>query len=124
MLQRLVSATTCSLEVRVRRPVRGLGALRGPLGQRLRERRHEVIRLAGAHGLHSIRVFGSVARGEERPDSDIDLLVTVDPGTSLLSLAKAQRDLESLLGAGVDLVPEGDLKPGVVESVRRDLVAL
>jgi hypothetical protein len=124
MLQRLVSATRCSLEVKVRRPLRGLGALRGPLGQRLRQHRHEAIRLAGAHGLRSLRVFGSVARGEERPESDIDLLVTVDPGTSLLALARAQRDLETLLGARVDLVPEGDLKPGVVDSVRRDLVAL
>jgi hypothetical protein len=123
-LQRLIAATRCSLEVTVLPPARDASVLRGPLGERLRERRHDVIRIAGAHGLRGVRVFGSVARSEERPDSDIDLLVAVEPGTGLFALASAQQELESLLEAPVDLVPQADLKPAVARAVARDLVSL
>lgn len=98
--------------------------LEGPIGAKLRTRRRKVKKLAARHGLSNIRVFGSVARGEETGKSDVDLLVDVEPGVGLIGLARAQRELEGLLGARVDLVPAGDLKPGVAESVLVESVPL
>ena len=80
-------------------------------------RRNKVKKLADAYGLSNLRVFGSVARGEETDQSDLDLLVDVTPGVGLIGLARAQHELEELLGARVDLVPASDLKPGVAASV-------
>lgn len=72
--------------------------------------------VAARHGLTNVRVFGSVVRGEDAAGSDIDLLVDVAPGVGLLGLARAQRDLEALLGVPVDLIPAADLKPGVAST--------
>jgi predicted nucleotidyltransferase len=72
----------------------------------------------------NLRVFGSVARGEDRPDSDVDLLVDLPPHMGLLGLGRVQADLEAILGAKVDLVPASDLKPAVRARAERDLVAL
>jgi predicted nucleotidyltransferase len=69
--------------------------------------------MAASHGLTNLRVFGSVVRGLEGPNSDIDLLVDVAPGVGLLELGRCQAELESLLGARIDLVPASDLKPAV-----------
>lgn len=80
--------------------------------------------LLGCYGLASPHLFGSVARGDERPNSDIDLLVDVPVGTSLLRLARCQAELEALLGAPVDLVPAADLKRGLVDEVPAEAVAL
>jgi predicted nucleotidyltransferase len=60
--------------------------------------RPEVLALAAAHGAEGVRVFGSVARGEETPESDVDLLVTLRPGTTLLDLTRLELALEALLG--------------------------
>ena len=114
MLDRLVSATGLELELQVRRRT---SQLKGPIGTRLWARRNRVKQLAAGHGLSNLRVFGSVARGEETEASDLDLLVDVTPGVGLIGLARAQNDLEELLGTRVDLVPASDLKPGVAESV-------
>ena len=65
------------------------------------ERRDEIIRLAEQHGAHSLRVFGSVARGEANEDSDLDLLVAWEPGRSLLDHAGLVQDLQELLGMKV-----------------------
>ena len=65
------------------------------------ELREEIIRLAGRRGAHSLRVFGSVARGEANEDSDLDLLVAWEPGRSLLDHAGLVQDLQELLGIKV-----------------------
>ena len=67
---------------------------------------------AGRYGATNLRLFGSVARGEDRPDSDVDLLADLPPGMSLLSLGRVQAELEDILGTRVDLVA-GTLKPEV-----------
>jgi uncharacterized protein len=77
----------------------------------LRERRAEILRLARKRRARRIAVFGSVARGEARPGSDIDLLVDFEPGASLLDQVGLFQDLEELLGTGVDVVSRGGLKP-------------
>jgi uncharacterized protein len=114
MLDRLVSATGLELEIQVRRRNT---PLKGPIGARLWARRKKVKQIAEGHGLTNLRVFGSIARGEETEDSDIDLLVDVKPGVGLIGIARAQHEVEELLGTRVDLVPASDLKPGVAESV-------
>lgn len=76
----------------------------------LRRRRGEILRVARKRKAHRVAVFGSVAREEARPDSDLDLLVDFEPGTSLLDHVGLFQDLEELLGVGVDLVARSALK--------------
>ena len=63
----------------------------------LKNRREQILEIARKHGVYDLRVFGSVARGEDRPDSDVDLLVDMEPGRSLLDLVALGQDLEDLL---------------------------
>ena len=74
--------------------------------------------------MRNLRVFGSVARGQDRPGSDVDLLADLPPELSLFGLARVQDELEAILGTRVDLVPAQDLKPGVRARVEQKLVAL
>jgi uncharacterized protein len=123
-LAALVEATGSSLDIRVRRSAGRLSGLAGPLGRRLRRNRVAVLRAAAAHGVTISGVFGSVARGEDRADSDVDLLVTLSTGVGLFDLGRLAGELQELLGARVDLVPATDLKPGVRHNVFAELVAL
>lgn len=100
------------------------GSLTGPLGIRLHERRREVLDAAASHRITNVRVFGSVARGEDRPDSDVDLLVDLPQDMGLIGLGRARADLERILDARVDLIPASDLKSDIVPSVTAELVAL
>lgn len=75
----------------------------------LRDHRDEILELAARNGATNVRVFGSVARGEERHGSDLDLLVDIGPGCSLLDQARLRRALIELLGVEVDLVASGGL---------------
>jgi predicted nucleotidyltransferase len=74
-------------------------------------RRQEILAIAASHGIRNVRVFGSVARGDARLDSDLDLLVDVEPGRTLLDVIGLEQDLEQLLGRKVDVVTEGGLSP-------------
>ncbi len=78
----------------------------------LARHRVEVLAAAGRHRAHDVRVFGSVARGDDRPGSDIDLLVTFDPHASLFDQVELAHELQELLGVGVDVVSEGGLHEG------------
>lgn len=71
-----------------------------------------------------MRVFGSAARGDFRPDSDIDLLVDLEQGRSLLDHAALLLDLEELLGCGVDVLTERGLRPRVRERVLKEAVPI
>lgn len=81
-----------------------------PLRSLVQQRRTAIKRLVARHGGQRVRLFGSVARGEERTDSDIDLLVDFAPGSSLFDLQHLSQDLEALLGHRVDVVSPGGLK--------------
>jgi predicted nucleotidyltransferase len=76
----------------------------------LKARRREILELASRNGAENVRVFGSVARGEDKPDSDIDFLVNLQAGRSLLDLARLLRELRTLLGRNVDVVTEAGLR--------------
>jgi len=83
-------------------------------------RREEILRLASAHGARNVRVFGSVARGDSGPGSDLDFLVEFEPGRSLLDHAALQIELEALLGRRVDVASERGLRPRIRERVLRE----
>jgi len=123
-LAALIDAAGYELVLGLRRQPRRLGRLSGPVGRRVRRRRHDLIAAAAAHGVQNLRVFGSVARGEDRPDSDVDLLADLPTDLGLFGLGRVEADLEAILGARVDLIPAGDLKPAVRARVEPDLVAL
>jgi predicted nucleotidyltransferase len=90
----------------------------------LKDKRAEILRIAGNYGAHNVRVFGSLARGQAGPDSDVDLLVKLDPGRSLLDLIAIKQDLEDLLGCQVDVVTEAAISPYIREHVLREAVSL
>ncbi len=69
-------------------------------------------------------MFGSVARGDDRDDSDVDLLVELPENTGLLTIARIEAELEAILGTTVDLVSAGGLKPAVRSRVEPELIAL
>ncbi len=122
-LARLVAATGSDLEVRVSSPS-DVADLDGRLARRVQEHRKEILVLLDGCGLTNPRLFGSAARGDDKPGSDIDLLVDVPAGVGLLSLARCQAQLEALLKAPVDLVPAVDLKAGLASDVLAEAVAL
>ena len=94
------------------------------LRDRIPELRQDICRAAAESGALNIRIFGSVARGEERDDSDVDFLVALEPGRSLLDLARLELRLESLLGRAVDVVTEAGLREPVRAAALRDAVAI
>ena len=75
----------------------------------LKDKRQAIMALADKHGAHSVRVFGSIARGDSGPESDVDLLVKMEEGRSLLDLSAMVLDLKELLGVNVDVVSEDGL---------------
>ena len=76
------------------------------LAEQVKAKREEILRIAARHGAHNVRVFGSVARGEAREDSDLDLLVDMEPGRSLLDHSELLQDLRELMGRKVDVLTE------------------
>ncbi len=90
----------------------------------INQHREEIIKLAASYGATNVRIFGSVARGEETPESDIDFLVDLHPGRSLLDLGGLLYDLRILLNTDVDVVTENGLRPRIKERVLREAVGL
>jgi predicted nucleotidyltransferase len=88
--------------------------------QLLKARREEILRVAARHGARNVRVFGSVARGEADETSDIDLLVELETGRSLLDHAALMLELERLLGCKVDVATERGLRDRIREQVLRE----
>jgi predicted nucleotidyltransferase len=83
----------------------------------LKSKRLDILALAEQRGARNVSVFGSVARGQARPDSDIDFLVDLEPGRSLLDLGGLLMDLQRLLGLEVDVVTEAGLRPRLRQQV-------
>ena len=89
----------------------------------LRDRRDEIMRIAAARGAHDIRVFGSVARGEEGPESDVDFLVDLEAERTLFDLSGLILDLEEVLGRKVDVIEITQSSP-IARRIQREAVPL
>ncbi|MBA2496694.1 MAG: nucleotidyltransferase domain-containing protein [Acidimicrobiia bacterium] len=124
-LARLVEATGHQLVLDVVPATgRALGLPDSPLGRRLRRRRKGIIEAAEKRRAHNVRVFGSVARGEDTARSDVDLLVDLKKGVGLLDLVGLERELSELLGVHVDVVPADTLKPRIRTRVLAEAIPL
>jgi predicted nucleotidyltransferase len=93
-------------------------------GQGIREHRDEILRVASLHGAGNVLLFGSVARGEDTPESDVDLLVDVTGDTTPWFPGSLIADLEQLLGQRVQVVIRRSLSPLIREAVLREAVPL
>jgi uncharacterized protein len=94
------------------------------MDQFLYDRRGEITNVAASHGATDVRLFGSRARGEADAASDVDLLVRLAPGRTLLDLVAIKQDLEDLLGCPVDVVTEEAISPYIRSQVLLEVVTL
>ena len=90
----------------------------------LHAKREDILRLAARHGAGHVRIFGSAARQEAGPESDVDVLVDLEPGRSLLDHVALQQDLTELLGRQVDVVVEGGISPYLQDRILKEAVPL
>jgi len=90
----------------------------------LNQYREGILDIAKKHGALQVRVFGSAARGVTRPDSDVDLLVEMEPGRSLLDIIAIKQDVEDLIGVPVDVCTEASLSPYFRSEVIAEAVPL
>lgn len=86
--------------------------------------REAIARLAARFGAGNVRVFGSRARGDASPGSDLDLLVEMQSGRSLLDLIALERKLEALLGIDVDVLTSGSISPYLRDAIEREATPL
>jgi len=94
------------------------------LDELLNAKKDEILRVAASHGAFNVRVFGSVVHGESGPDSDVDLLVELAPGRSLLDHVGLVQDLRRLLGREVDVVVEGGISPYLRDEILTEAAPL
>jgi len=124
-LAKLIAGTGYQLTLGLERTdpsVRGLPD--SPLGRRLRRHRRALLAAAGRAGGRNLRVFGSVARGEDAPDSDVDLLVDLPADTGLFALLSLESEFERILKVHVDLATPSSLKPRVRAAAQAEAIAL
>lgn len=94
------------------------------LDKLLKDKREDILRIATRHGARNVRIFGSVVRGEAKPDSDVDFLVEMEEGRSLLDHVALWQDLEDLLRCKVDVVSEKALHWYIRDRVLKEAVPL
>ena len=123
-LRTLVAGSGLELDVVLRRTGEGRVLSSTSTGRLLRDKASELIAAASRLGASNLHVFGSVARGEDGPESDIDLMVDLEDGTSLISLGALQQAFELVLGRTVDVVPAGSLKPSLRDEVLAEAIPL
>jgi uncharacterized protein len=100
-------------------PVTGLG-----INDMIGDKREAILELAAKYGASNVRVFGSVARGEARPDSDVDFIVSFPPDRSIFDLVGLWLDLKDLLGREVDLSTDRSIKEYVRRNALKEAVPL
>lgn len=92
--------------------------------QLLQKNREQILKIAADYGAYDIRIFGSVARGEATERSDIDFLVKMRPGCSLLDLGGFLYDVQRLLNVEVDVVTEAGLRPRIHEEIMAEAIKI
>jgi uncharacterized protein len=90
----------------------------------LEQKRTQILEKAAQYGAYDVRIFGSVARGDDDEVSDIDLLVKLEPGQSLMDLGGFLYDLEKILGTNVDVITEKGLRPRIRDEILREAIPL
>ncbi len=90
----------------------------------LRLQRQAILQVAARHGAHNVRVFCSIVRGDDQHDSDVDLLVDVEPGRTLLDIIGLEQDLAELLERDVDVLTDAGLSPYLAKRIRTEAQAL
>lgn len=90
----------------------------------LQQNRRQVFEITEGHGARNVRLFGSVARGEATETSDLDLLIEMESGRSLLDIVAIKQDLEELLGCKVDVVTEAAISPYLRDKVLHEAIRL
>ena len=95
-----------------------------PIEQLLKAKRAEILEIAARHGARNVRVFGSAARGEADEASDVDFLVDMEAGRSLLDMGGLLMELRDFLGRDVDVITERELKTRIRDRVLREAVSL
>ncbi len=90
----------------------------------VRDKRTDILRIAEANGATRVRIFGSFARGTAGQDSDLDLLIDLQPGRHLLDLVAMKQDLEDRLGRRVHVVTEAAISPYIRDEILRDATPL
>lgn len=120
-LVRLVEAAGVVFDVRLRLATEVVEPLTGPVCSKVQRRRSELRAALAEAGVRHPQVFGSVGRGDDRPGSDLDLLVDLPSGTGVLGLAAMRRRFSEIVGVPVDLVPREALRPRVATTIQPDL---
>lgn len=95
-----------------------------PLARQLRRHARSIRQLVALAGGSRVRVFGSVAAGTDGPDSDVDLLFSMDRPLSLMELTRLEHQIQEQVGVPVDLVPDSALRPDLRDRVRSEAVSL
>ena len=90
----------------------------------LKQKRAEIISIAERNGGRKVRIFGSLARGDSRVDSDVDFLIELEPERSLLDIVAIKQDLEDLLQMKVDVVTESAVSPYIRRDIVRQAISL
>jgi len=124
-LTKMVDATGHSLVIDlVSNRSRILGLPDTPIGRRLRRNRASLIATSARHGVTNLRVFGSVVRGENTSQSDVDIVADFPTSIGLLELGELERELSETLRIRVDLMPYDDLRPHVRAEVDAEAIPL
>ena len=124
-LTRMVNATGHTIKLDLEEnevAVRGIPNT--PIGRRLRRNRSALLAVAARHGAKNLRVFGSVARGEETSESDVDIVADLPSGVGLFELGTFERELSDILKANVDLAPSNGLRPRVRVEIDTEAILL
>jgi len=124
-LTRMVKATGHSINLDLEEnevAIRGIPDT--PIGRRLRRNRSALLDVAARHGAKNLRVFGSVARGEETIESDVDIVADLPSGIALFELGTFERELSNILKVNVDLAPSDGLRPHVRFEVDAEAIPL
>lgn len=90
----------------------------------VKSKRQGILRLAAVHGAKNVRLFGSIARREAGPESDVDILVDMENGRSLLDLIGLWQDLEELLECKVDVLTDGGMSPYLKDRIYAEAIPL